>query len=223
MEQTAMKMVDETTEVENKAMQLPEKARLIVVTDNDSMAWADRTKQDITLMLKEIDGVFSPLAKRAHEAHKAITTKVAEIKAPLLEANEYLVSQVKGYLRKVKEAEDAERRRFEEIARKEAEERALTEAEALEKEGAFEEAQQIINEPVYVAPVVVERQTPKVDNRTYRTVWKARLVDKMALIKFVAQNPNFSHLLDVNQSQLNQLAKNQQRTMRIPGVVAEEA
>jgi len=218
----AMKLIDETTEIESKALALPEKAKLICVTDNDSMAWADRAKQDLKAMVKEVDDVFKPMADKAFQAHRAITGKWKEIKAPLEEAEAYLVFQVKGYLRKVKEAEDAERRRLEEIARKEAEERALAEAEALAAEGRQEEADAVMEEEIYVPAPVVQHTAPKVDQRTYRTTWKAKVIDKVALIKFVAANPAMQHLFDVNQKAINDLARSQMKAMRIPGVQAYE-
>ena len=111
-----------TTEVETRALAIPEKARLVVVTDNDSMAIADNTKGLIKDMIKEIDATFKPMADKAFQAHRAITGKWKEVVQPLKDADEYLTGQVKGYLRKVEEERQAEERRLAEIDRMDEEE-----------------------------------------------------------------------------------------------------
>lgn len=75
-------------------------------------------------------------------------------------------------------------------------------------------------EMVTVAPVPVATAAPKVAGLSTRHNWKARLTDKMALIRFIAEHPEHQHLLDVNQSSLNQLAKAQKDAMKLPGVEA---
>lgn len=196
-----------TTEVETKALAIPEKARLIVVSDNDSMTLADNTKGAIKEMLKEIDSVFKPLADKAFQAHRAITGKWKEVKAPLEEADQYLTGQVKGYLRKLEEIRQAEERRLREVARKQEEERRLAEALEAEKEGNVEEAQAILEEEMFVPPPVVKVDTPKVDGRRYAVKPKARIISKMDIIKTVASNPSLADLIDINMTVANQKAK----------------
>jgi hypothetical protein len=211
--------MNEIEVVESKALAIPEQAHLVVVTDNDSMAIADNTKGAIKDMIKEIDATFKPLADKAFAAHRAITGKWKEIKAPLEEADTYLTGQVKGYLRKLEEIRQAEERRLREIARKQEEERRLAEALQAEKEGNQEEAQAILEEEIYVPPPVVKSEAPKVDGRAYRTLPRCRLVDKMKLIKFVANNPALADLLDFNQSVGNTKAKSMGKEINnIPGL-----
>lgn len=208
-----------TVEVETKAMAIPEKAHLVIVTDNDSMTLADNTKGAIKEMLKEIDSVFKPLADKAFQAHRAITSKWKKVKAPLEEADAYLTGQVKGYLRKLEEIRQAEERRLREEARKAEEERRLAEALEAEKEGNVEEAQAILEEEMFVPPPVVKVDVPKVDNRKYRTIPRARCIDKMKLIRFVAQNPALADLLDYNSSVGNNKAKSMGKEINnIPGL-----
>jgi len=201
-------------------MALPEKARLIVVEDNEAMEVADRAKDDIKQMIKTVDEFFKPMADKAFQAHRAITGKWNEVKNPLVEADKYLTGQVKGYLRKCEEIRLAEERRLAEIARKAEEERRLAEAVAAEKEGNHEEAEAIIQEPIYVPPPVVESAAPKADGRKYRTLPRARVIDKMKVIKAVAMNPALQDLLDINISVANQKAKSLGKALdsTIPGL-----
>jgi len=196
-----------TVEVETKAMAIPEKAHLVIVTDNDSMTLADNTKGAIKEMLKEIDSVFKPLADKAFQAHRAITSKWKEVRAPLEEADAYLTKQVKTYLRKLEEIRQAEERRLREEARKAEEERRLAEALEAEKEGNVEEAQAILEEEMFVPPPVVKVDTPKVDGRRYAVKPKARIISKMDIIKTVASNPSLADLIDINMTVANQKAK----------------
>lgn len=75
-------------------------------------------------------------------------------------------------------------------------------------------------ELVTATPVPIATATPKVSGLSTRQNWKARLTDKMALIQFIATHPEHQHLLDINQSALNQLAKAQKDAMNLPGVEA---
>jgi hypothetical protein len=164
-------------EVETKALAIPEQAKLIVVTDNDTMAMADNTVDAISDMMKEVDSTFKPMADKAFAAHREITGRWKQIKQPLEDAKTYLVNQIKGYKRKVQEAVEAEQRRLTEIARKQEEERRLAEAIQAEQEGNEAEAQAIIEEEMFVPTPVVHVDTPKVDNRRYATRWTWKVTD----------------------------------------------
>lgn len=180
MENTAINQ-----EIESKALAIPEQAKLIAVTDNASMERANQFKLDIKAMMKEVDDWFKPIADKAFQAHRAITGKWNETKAPLKAADDHLTNQVKLYLAECRRIQEAEEARLREIARKEEEERRLAEAEALEHEGRQEEAEEILSQPVtYVAPVV-RVETPKVDNRMYRTQIKVRVKDRMTFLRNV--------------------------------------
>jgi hypothetical protein len=184
-------------EIESKALAIPEQAKLIAVTDNASMERANTFKLDIKAMMKEVDDWFKPIADKAFQAHRAITGKWNETKAPLKAADDHLTNQVKLYLAECRRIQEAEEARLREIARKEEEERRLAEAEELEKEGRPEEAEEILSQPVtYVAPVV-RVETPKVDNRMYRTQIKVRVKDRMT---FLAKCPPDVLLMCLNEA-----------------------
>jgi hypothetical protein len=72
---------------------------------------------------------------------------------------------------------------------------------------------------MFVPTPIVRPDVPKVDNRRYRITPKARCVDKMKLIKFVAMNPALADLLDINQSAINNKAKSMGKEINnIPGL-----
>jgi hypothetical protein len=183
--------------IESKALALPDQARMITVTDNASMEQANTFKLDIKAMIKEIDDWFKPLADKAFQSHRAITGKWNETKAPLKAADDHVTNQVKLYLAEVRRAQEAEEARLREIARKEEEERRLAEAAELEAEGRADEADEVLEAPVtYVAPVV-RIETPKVDNRMYRTQLKVRVKDRLV---FLAKCPPDVLLMCLNEA-----------------------
>jgi len=175
-------------EIESKALALPDQARLITVTDNASMEQANTFKLDIKAMIKEIDEFFKPMADKAFQAHRAVTGRWAETKKPLQDADAHVTNQVKLYLAEIRRKEEEEAARLREIARKEEEERRLQEAAELEASGNIEEANEILEAPItYVAPAPIIN-TPKVDNRMYRTQLKVRIRDRRNFLKSV--NPD---------------------------------
>lgn len=175
-------------EMESKALALPDQAKMIMVVDNDSMERANTFKLDIKAMIKEVDEWFKPLADKAFQAHRAITGKWNEVKAPLKQADDHVTAQVKKYLAEVRRKEMEEAERLREIARKEAEAEQLRAALEAEANGNVEEAEEILeSEPVYVAPVPVFN-TPKVDGRLYRTQLKVKVKDRWQFLEYVDSN-----------------------------------
>lgn len=215
MENTAINQ-----EIESKALAIPEQAKLIAVTDNASMERANTFKLDIKAMMKEVDDWFKPIADKAFQAHRAITGKWNETKAPLKAADDHVTNQVKLYLAECRRIQEAEEARLREIARKEEEERRLAEAEALEHEGRQEEAEEILSQPVtYVAPVV-RVETPKVDNRMYRTQIKVRVKDRMT---FLAKCPPDVLLMCLNEAAWTAIESGMSRKARALGKAFSQA
>lgn len=180
MDNTAINL-DEQIEV--KALAIPQQARMITVTDDLSLEQANEFNLSIRQSIKDIEDWFSPLVKKAHDAHKSLTLKRAETLKPLEEASAYITGQVKTYIRKLKEEEERQAAILREQARKEEEDRRLAMAAELESVGNVEEANALLDEePVFIAPVPVV-DIPKVDQRIYRTVTKMKVVDRMAFLK----------------------------------------
>jgi hypothetical protein len=189
MENTA-RLIDVTPEqnpqevlVKQEALSIPEKARMIVVTDQGSFMAADTFFGVIKQTEKKIDAFFDPLIDDAMEvkrtaetARKNIVTRRDEAKAPLLEATNYLKTQLYQFTKKQEEERRLEQLRLEAQARREEEERRLKEAELLEQMGEHEEAERVIEQPMQVsAPVVPKAQAPS--NFTTRENWQFEVTD----------------------------------------------
>lgn len=48
--------------------------------------------------------------------------------------------------------------------------------------------------------------------------WKARITDKMAVIKYIAEHPEYEHLVEIGQSKIDALAKTMKDKMPISGI-----
>ena len=207
-------------EIQSEVPALLEREATIVVKDSETYTTAATEMKGGKAMIKKIKDFFKPLKSKANEAHKAITQKERETLAPV----EEFCKKIQGKMIAFQSEQDRIRReeeaRIREEQRKREEEAKIAEAAEAEAAGDVELAEQIIMEPVAVAPVVVPKKTPDVQGVSYRETWKAEVVDALALVKFVADNPTWAHLITVNTRELNNLARSQKTAMKIPGVRA---
>lgn len=146
-------------------------------------------------------------------------------------------------LRKIAEDNERERRRVEQerldAERKAEEDRLLAEAQAAKDRGDNDTAELLTNaavetseaikeqsaaiaqEPIYVAPVVVQKTTPKMaGGPVYREVWAAQVTDIKALCLAVATGKVSPESVTANMPVLNKLAVALKGTMNVPGVKA---
>ncbi len=168
----------ETNEVETKALSIVDQAKAVKVVDVESYKFAGELWKGIGDMIKEVKATFDPICDAANKAHKAATQKRASFLDPL----EAVYKNVKRLMSDYDEAQErirkAEEARLREIERKAEEDRRLQEAIDLEAQGQAEVAEAVMAEPVYVAPVVLPKVTPKMEGGpVYRTIWKFRVVN----------------------------------------------
>lgn len=164
-------LTDDIQEAEfvEQALTLKEKATGLVVLSQETFAAAG----DEIKLLKDNAGkiidFFKPLKEAAHAAHKAITTKEAEVLKPIKEADSIIRGKMNVYLTEQENirriAEDKARREAEEVARKERG-KLLAQAVKAEEKGNTEKADTLIQkaeyvyvEPVTVAPTVTATKT----------------------------------------------------------------
>lgn len=169
---------------------------------------------------------FRPHKDRAHQAHAALC---AEEKKALLPAQEH-EARIKRALVAYTTEQDRlrrieEQRKRDELRRQE-ETRRLDEAAALEREahetgdaGMREQAQQLIEAPIPLMPVVVDTPAaPKVSGLSFREVYKAEVSDLLTLVKAVAAGQQPITLLQANQTALDGMARALKDALAIPGV-----
>src|SRR5690606_19711824 len=97
--------------VETKALSVPDQAKLIQITDDESFQKAGVLLLSIKDIRKEIDRTFDPIVKKAHEAHKEAVAQKKRVEAPLVEAEGIIKPRILKY------QQEQERKRREEEAR----------------------------------------------------------------------------------------------------------
>lgn len=214
----------------------------IKVIDAITMELAHTRVEEDDKALKKIHDRLDPSKKKARAVWQDWNDLINELCAPWEADKEAHVKEVKAYQKAEKERAEAEANRLAEEARKQAEDKQIAEAERLEAEGYVEEAAAVIEEPLYVAPVRVVTNTVKVDQRKYRTVWKAEVTDKIAFIIFVADMlkkvpelkkqgrhaeaqvyAEYAQALEASPSWLNKKAVAQGKNLCMAGIRAYEA
>lgn len=164
-----------TKEVSSKALTIIEQANVLVIKDGKDYVGAGALWKAIKELKDKVNETFKPIIDKAHAAHKEALAQKAKIFDPL----EIAGRTVKGVMEKYDTAQEAirqaEERRLREIARKAEEERLLQEAIEAEANGEKEISEAILEEEIYVPPVIVQKEIPKVSGGpVYRTIWKFR-------------------------------------------------
>lgn len=168
-------------DVARRAMSITDQSRAHLVFDEDTYKKALILYDAIRNLEDEVDRVFDPIIKRAHEAHKeALAQKKAQRK-PLEEAEAEINLKAREWRRRQDEARLKAEAEAMAAARREAEEQRLREAAELEAQGRQDEASMILDMPVIaIAPAVSPAIpcVPKVDGVSARKVWKFRIVNE---------------------------------------------
>ncbi|MEJ7804306.1 MAG: hypothetical protein WKG03_00070 [Telluria sp.] len=73
-----------------------------------------------------------------------------------------------------------------------------------------------------VSAATAATNVPTVEGITTADVWKARVLDLPALLRFIADNPAYHDWIEIKMTGLNDMAKAQRDALRIPGVEAFE-
>ena len=125
----------------------------------------------------KIEAFFNPLCDKANKTHKALTeARKAELDK-MTPGDQHLNRQMVDYNLAEEKKRKAEEDRLRREAEKKAEEEQLAAALEAEESGDTEEAEEILEEPVFVPPPVVKAIVPKVAGQTMTTTWKWKTKD----------------------------------------------
>lgn len=196
-------MSETVTELESQALSVPDQAKQIVITDQQSYGLAGEILVKVKGLRARIAEVFDPIIEKAHSAHKEAINQKKKVEAPLLIAEAHVKPLMAFWVNEQerKRREDEAKLRAEALAKAEAEQ--LARAEAAEKRGDHKAAEAIVSRPIQVAPVVLPVETPKVAGVSFRQNWKARVVD-LALVPLEYLVPDMVALNGVARALKNQ-------------------
>jgi len=201
-----------------EAAPLVERASKIVVTDVAEHATAQESIKTLRGLEKRITDAFEPTRKSLDTSKKELLALRDGMLRPLETARLTIDRTCGAYETEQRRIAEAETTRLQEEARKQEEERAFQEALAAEDAGDSALAQSIIEEPAPAPVVYVAPQIAKVDGMSSQTRWHADVVDLLALVRYVAQHPEWINLLEPNMVSLHRMAVANKAELRIPGV-----
>jgi len=221
-------MSEITVQVEEKLRPLSEivaaklvVARALTITDQASYNAVVEMRVQLKALRDAIEQAHAEPKKAKHAVWKAeVAAETAEL-APVQEVEGVLKAKTFAWDADQESLRRAEQAKLEAEAKKKAEDEALAAAEAAQEAGAgAQEVDSILETPIIAPPVVAPRTYQPAPRMAGRESWSGKVTDFMALVKFVAVNPGFQNLLEINQTALNQMARSQKQAMRIPGVEA---
>lgn len=173
---------------------------------------------------QKIEADHRPGIKSAHDHHKLLIARMDKWRAPISQALQHLRPMLARRLSEKQRAEEARQREEREKAQAAERERLLAEAVHAENTG---EAPAVVDNlfrdaETVAPPSVAARPITAVKGVSTRANWKAEVTDLQALVRFVADHPNWLSLLEPNPTKLNELAKslNERLAATIPGVRA---
>lgn len=168
----------DTKDIEQGISKISQDAISMTVTDMNSYKQAGMVLLAFNEMDKSIKAYFKPLKESARKAWKTVCERENEELARLAPGMSHLNQAMTAY----KIEEDRKRREEEERLRREAlkaeEERRLQDALQAEQEGNEEEAEAIIETPVYIPPPIIETQAPKIDGLGMQTIWQWKITNE---------------------------------------------
>jgi len=193
-----------------------------VITTGDMCEAAGEDLKALKGAQKRLDGSRTAITKPLLEAQRAVNALFKGPTDTLAEAERIVKRGILGY----QEIEERKRREAEAVAAEAArKEREKLEAQAaraaaagkVEKAEALQATAAAIPDRIEIASAA-----PKIGGLTTKTTWKAEVTDKAALIKYVAEHPEWLGIFEINMTALHGLARAQKDALAIPGVKAVE-
>lgn len=204
--------------------------RVAVVDDAEALSITTPQEYEVSVDLlkkvkvsaKAIKDLRLSLLKPIEEKESAIRDFFRPFEEALAKAEERIKASGLKFLRDAESRRRAEQLKAEEDARRRAEsERAKLErnADRADKRGdtASAEALRDAAATVSAAPVIVPTIAPAVAGISKRTLWKARVADMDAFLRWVIDTKSYG-LLKVDQSAIDGLARGSKGTVQYPGL-----
>jgi hypothetical protein len=177
-EATVTELTKEAVEISTRALTVPEQARTVEITDDESYKRAAEVLLQIKDLRRQIDEAFDPIISKAHEAHREALGQKKRADAPLVEAEGIIKPRIAAYIADINRKRTEEEARLREEERRKEEERRLEEAIKAEAAGQTEKAEEILAAPVSIAKVRPTTEAPRVAGVSIQKRWTYRIVDE---------------------------------------------
>ena len=204
----------------SKALTIVESAHSLVIKDVTDYRYAQVTMKEVKDRIKELTDTRMAQTRPLDESKAKIIAFFAIPLEKLEKAKGYLNQIMVKFTEEQETKRREEERRLQEEARKRAEEEALQQAIEAEAAGDKEEAEAIIQEPVYVPPIKVVSEIPKSKESHIRETWSCELISLEELVKGISEGKAPLMAVKADMVFLNEQARAYKQALKIAGVRA---
>lgn len=194
-------------------------ASRIVIDDQTTYEIASTAAKAAKARRDEIDGMRKSIVDPINAAKDAVQKVFNPVLADYDEAIRVIKTKMVTYVNEQAEIQRKAQAEVDRLAR-EAAEKAAKEAAKLEKKGKVEEAAAVREVAAMTTAAVVAPLVAQVGGNSVRKVWKCKITDWVALVKFVAENPDYLNLFSFNQSVADKLMAATEGKLKIAGLEA---
>lgn len=192
-------------------------AKALVVDSQEMYEFADKQMVSVKRQAKEFEAQRKEIVDPINKAKDAVQALFRPVLDDLAEAEGCYKRAMLGYQQEQDRMRRAEQARLDEEARIAREKLEAQAAKAAAK-GHTEKAEVLAaTAAVTTAPIATSTYVaPK--GLSVKKTWKARVVDKAALLRSVLDNPSFMHLVEIDGGALDKLAKAMEGHVPLAGV-----
>lgn len=214
---------DITEDVHNSVIgaQLAAKSINVVVDSDEALESASEDLIQIKTYQKEVTALKKSVTDPLNARKNAVIQWFKPAENFLISAESTLKRVIGDYQDKVAEearkAAEAEAKRLEKLAERK--------ADRAKKKGDTERAEEILDESRYMYEVVVSSAataTGDVKGISKRSTWTAEVIDKEAFVRAVVEGIIPLRFIQVDQAELNKLARALKNDLSYPGVKVHE-
>ncbi|HET9680188.1 MAG TPA: hypothetical protein VFP95_06485 [Gammaproteobacteria bacterium] len=209
----------QTHALEEQATATLAQAKDFTITTEQHYQTAGDQLKAIKARARELDSQEKSITKPINDSLRQIRDLFRRPKDVLANAERTLKQAMTSYFQVQERKRLEEQRKVEDAARKERERLARC-AEKAEQRGDEQKAEQFEERATQVQAPVIAQQKPKVSGVSVREIWKYEIVDKMELIKAVAEGKASPDLLSVNGAEIGRRVRALKGEFNVPGVRA---
>lgn len=177
--------------LERQVVSMQQTVDSLKIMNAEQYVRAGEVSKGIAALSKEVANTFDPIIAKAHAAHKEACEQKRKVLAPLEDNQKKVDTLILAWDREQERQRREDEERLAAQAKKEADDRAIREAQELQAQGEHELADVVIeNQAAAPAPVVsIASSVPKIQGIAKRTNWRWR-VKNAALIPREYLQPN---------------------------------
>ncbi len=217
---TGLPALPETEDIKNVSNDLSTRVAALIVTNSEELRYGDELAKSAKRIVVEIEQRFAESKDSAWKAHKKITALEKSFLDPAKKLFDIIVSKTSSYRQAEQRRIDAETAKRDAELGKQAEAERARQAALAEFDDEPEQAEQILQQEVFVPPAAPVAEIPKTEGVTDRRTWGAEVTDIRALARAVADGTVPAEYILPNEPVLNAQARAMKDALTIPGVKA---